>query len=202
MASIIGNPNFCQIIVTGFQGSDKTTTFLRYFPTSGTGSDTAADMASQFITDVVPAWLAAVSEKWRMAEINVVKFVAGVPQQRIVAIDDVGDIVGDALPVYNTFSLRRYPDNGEKDPVGASDFKIGRKAISGVAESTQNNGIINPAHEPIINVLGAALQQIVTAGSTYTMFMPRFDLTGNLIAAVPITLVEFGRMGTQNTRKD
>lgn len=117
-----------------------------------------------------------------------------------------GGVLDDhTLPVYNTWSFEKVPDNDTVAPVNDYVFRNGRVCFSGVPETWQDDGIANPVELVNLATTANALHSFTLTGDGAPVMYMRMDNrkpggTG-LRRAVHVAYVTFNRLGTQLTRK-
>lgn len=192
------------ITVVGMQSAELTYSTMEYYPTTGLGEESAQDFVDGWVGHVVPNWLALVSANWSMIEVRCSKKVDGnyTEAKNIVGSPGLGDI--QTLPVWNTFSLVKLPDNANREPIGERMVGKGRIAISGVGEDSQNNAVITAISLIAANLLGLTMRQFTSGGvpTEYTMFIQSLATLADPIEVfAPVSALPFNRIGTQLTRK-
>ncbi len=183
-------------------GAQLTYTTLFYFDDSGDGiavpNDIVDDWIASFETDILNRLIDNIT--W--LETRFVKRNGGVDFTVIRSVNKPGNVVGDSLPAWDTYSFRKNPDNARRDPIGAAPFRPGRYAFSGVPEATQNSGTVTPAEIILLDVLAADIISFVHDLDTWVMYYVRRDpVTGSVTAGVPVLTSSFNRVGSQLTRK-
>lgn len=191
--------------VVGIQGSAMTYNTLEYYAPTGLEAEDAANIALAWETDILGYWLDAVSASWTMLELRATwNYVDTAWHSEFTrSVGAPGTVVGDALPPYNTWSLRKQPDNSNRDPITATPFRQGRIGIAGVPESGQANGLPNASALIYLDALADALKSFTVGATAVYMYIaraavepPDFELQ-----FVPILSLSSGKLGTQNTRK-
>lgn len=126
---------------------------------------------------------------------------AGLAKQ--VNVNASGTIADQELPVWVVASYKKYPDNSTIIPIGRPNFENGRMAISGVPESSQEDGYIAAAYAllaqdfedavvPLAQVINPSLQLMMARN-----FGNALEYAGCLVP-----LVNLARVGSQLTRKE
>jgi len=201
--AIIGS-NVAIITVVGIQGSEKTFSTMEYFPTVGAGDESAQDNVDGWVADISGDWLALVSSAWEMLEVRVSKKKAGVFTDAVAFVNTVGSRDPSVLPPLNTFSLRKNPDNDNREPAGERNVGKGRIAVSGVAEPDQNDGMISSGGRTLAEALATQISgyQEIGAVTTYQMYIQSLATVADPIEVfAPVSSVIYTRQGTQLTRK-
>lgn len=168
--------------------------------------------------DVIQAWqtaaqaalLAATHSDWMLTHIEGVIYQKppGISQfAQIVLVNLPGDKgAADCMPPYVTVKVIKFPDNAEKWPVGAKNFRRGFWGFAGISENDQDRGLLDPLAAPTWNALGEALESItVTDGVLGSidlfaiMYRPQLETWSDTVP-VAETEVDY-RLGTRNSRK-
>lgn len=192
------------ITVVGVQGAELTYSTMEYYPTTGLGEESAQEFVDGWRNHSAPNWKSAVSEQWTMLEVRCSKKVNGIYTEAKNIVNLPGGVLGEVLPVYNTFSLTKIPDNANKEPALGRDVNKGRIGISGVPEVSQDNGQITPAALIEVNLIGSTILQFTSEGvpTEYTMYIKSLALpTDPTESFAPVLSLPFNRLGTQLTRK-
>lgn len=191
------------LTVIGQQAGELCYTTLPYFCTDYTPTARGRDVALEFLDSVIPAWAALVSEHFTFSSIRYREAGPGaLPPGDVNISGSAGLVTGGSLPVYNTFALTKVPDNLAVEPVGAPDFDFGRVSISGVPESSQDNGGVTGLVADALDTLGETMRVLTIGAETFQMFMIRPGVPGGAPTAVaPVDAILFNKLGTQNTRK-
>lgn len=203
MAHIIGS-NVAIITVKGIMQNEFTYSSMEYYPSVGDGDESASDVNNGWEDEIKDLWLALASEDWEMLEINCSHKIDGIYTDASKAINEVGLVLGDALPVYNTFSFVKVPDNANRDPDDERTVGKGRIAFSGVAELDVADGKIKTAARVNADALAAAIStfQPLVGTSTFLMYIQSLATVADPVEVfAPVQYVLYNRMGTQLTRK-
>lgn len=120
-------------------------------------------------------------------------------------LSDVGLVVDESLPVYNTWSFSKFPDNSARIPLTEPEFRPGRFNLSGVPESWVSDGFAETSRQTTLDtVAGNTVLLTDASGRVWGQLMRRDpDSTGPAptTAFVPVVGASFNRLGTQLTRK-
>lgn len=201
--AISENPRF-EAFIRCLQGGQITVTHLRYAAPDDLVTRSAAQCALWLWADIGSEWRDACSDQLDILDIEVNAWTGLVWENAVLNVGESGNVIGEALPVYNSMALVKYPDNATIDPVGAQPFTKGRVAMPGVPESFQDNNTLTVAARAIYDALAAALLDFDNTGVTYSMFLFRGEdtlIVPNPPAWVEVASVASNKLGTQNTRK-
>lgn len=177
---------------------------LSYYPVSPPEAISLSGFIADFeLQGVIEAILAITSVQMRYLTVQYT--LRGTPNSgdtQTKTIDQVGDIAGDVLPVYNTLVLRKNPNNDDRVPLSSNPFKPGRVILSGVPEALQNNGVLNPSYAAAVATLCTVIES--TSGTVSVpcrLIMDREPGSPLGFARCTVESVTFQRFGTQLTRK-
>lgn len=115
-----------------------------------------------------------------------------------------GDVADEALPAWDTWSFYKAPDNTQKDPDTAEDFRLGRFALSGVPETWVADGYVSEISLFELNaaVIHTATMPQKNGTRDWGLYMIRYEPVAGYAGSVPVLECGFNRLGTQLTRKD
>lgn len=192
-----------QITIIGVQGTQITNTVL-FYHTDETGVGRSAEQcAVWFQTAYEVGFLECCSEQWEWVETEAYAWTGTVFETYLDFVGAAGLVTGDAMPMYNSFNISKYPDNTTLDPPEATPFKRGRIAMPGMPESFQNGNIPNATGLAEWDALATALLSFDINGVDYVQHMFR---AANVVGAEPkaatnVLQLQSNKLGTQNTRK-
>jgi hypothetical protein len=164
------------------------------------------------VDDVIAAWWTQVSAALLPVIAQAHTFVdvfgkqAGVafPYESTQVLSVTGTAAaGNAMPVWDTWSLDKLPDNENGIGTVVAPFKRGRISFSGVPEAMVNNGLVESAWLDELATLCTALLSFsaTVGGNSEQFFMRMMDAPTNPTRQAHVTTVQFNRVGTQLTRK-
>ncbi len=196
--------NVAIITVKGIQGAELTQSTMEYYPETGAGEGSALEVAQAWIDDTKSDWLDLCSSAWVMLEVRCDKKIDGIYSDATIAVGEAGTIISQSLPVYNTMSFTKNPDNANREPPLERLVGKGRIAVSGLSEDLQDNGIMSPAGLVLANALAVSVRFFTDTSDTtlYMMFIQSLAKPSDPIEVfAPVSSVVFNRLGTQLTRK-
>lgn len=192
-----------EITIRGVQGSQITETVLFYHNPGGIVDRSAKECAEGFNTAMKTNFLACCSLQWTWIETQAFAWTGSLFETYTDPVSEAGAVTGEAMPMYNSVNIAKYPDNSGIDPPAATPFSRGRIAMPAVPEVFQNNNVLSPAGVSAYASLVAVLDNYDVVGETYIMHMFRAaNVIGvEPIAATPVATLLTSKLGTQNTRK-
>lgn len=159
----------------------------------------ANDLADAYIQDVLPSVLATQRSGLEHKTIEVIN------------LDDLTDFHTETL----VGATGTYPTGEGQLPFVTLSMKLvrstrairnGRKAISGISEEFTNASGLDPAVQPLVDALAVAMGATIAAPLSAAGFEPTILGEPNdnrpTEIRVPVAGVVFGRIGTQNSRKE
>lgn len=113
---------------------------------------------------------------------------------------------GDCLPPQDAYRIWKIVDPATEEPdTPPRPWRQGMVRLSGVAESDQSNGLVNPPQITRLNAIAAVIGDHVVTGVDFAMHYSRHYPTPQPIFndfwVTVVELVEDGLITTQNTRK-
>jgi len=116
-----------------------------------------ASLSSAFLNQVMPSWVAAVSDEVDFACMELQKvFPLPIAAKQEFLISQQGTVVGESLPAMSSMLFQKV--NNATGGVG----KKGRVYVIGCVEDNTNDGRINVAQAALNDALATAFQQDVT----------------------------------------
>lgn len=202
----IDGGNSIEVTILTLQNNKLCYCNLEYMPTGANASLDVQDCIEHIYTQIADPLTDALSAAVTWLSLD--GRLRGTPNSGRTyskSVNSAGQIAGDVLPVYVTYSFDKYPDNDNKySPTNAPSFRNGRACLSGVPEAFQNNGALIGTYQGVLDTLAAALwtipEDIFNGVPELRQVMTRYT-AGQFVARARVDAFTFNRIGTQLTRK-
>lgn len=166
----------------------------RYYYFDVNGVYTAQDVAESFVEYIVPEIMQVQSATLEHTAVRVKELTNTYDQYQISLVDALGQRSGDAISVFVNWGFQLFP--------ATKNFKVGRKAIAGVAETDQVAGDPTAGANTLLETLEPWFYTLFSAGgNSIVPVLARFVVAADLWKITQITNALWKRVSTQNTRK-